>query len=318
MGPRGQFDLVEHKLIQYDEFVPGSLVAADNWIISPSNPEDEWMRSLMIMVGDWRSTLRSTYIRWALAINGLHVASDKYKLIDEPSRAFEVRSVHSEKNGTLRESIVSRFTYPEAAAAHLKVQPMLCAHGFIDMYSGLEEMIFAFYRSFLSARPEHILRGDEFKELRKAHRKAKETSAELEAWEALWKVRLDKWHRNKLYDGLGKVFRSFCSEAGVKTPAGYQFTTVETWAESIGGISLVRNALVHGATEVPKELATFCAQPHALGFDFVEGQPLRLRLFDLQVVQLFCDQLLTALNLSLVELARPEVREQAKNRFKKV
>jgi hypothetical protein len=33
MGPRGPFDLVGHTLIHYEEFVPGSLVGADNWIV---------------------------------------------------------------------------------------------------------------------------------------------------------------------------------------------------------------------------------------------------------------------------------------------
>jgi hypothetical protein len=60
---------------------------------------------------------------------------------------------------------------------------------------------------------------------------------------------------------------------------------------------------------------------HWLGFDFTEGVPLRLQPIHLQVVEAFCDQLLTAINMSLVlvELAQPEIRELvlATSRLKK-
>src|SRR5579883_2775117 len=287
MGPRGQFDLVGHKLLRYDEFIPGSLVAANNWIAAPSNPEDEWMRSLMVLIGEWRAILRSTYIRWAMAINGLHVAAEKYQRDNTNAKAFEVRSVRSDKSGNIEQAAVLQMSFAEAAEAHLKVQPMLCAHGFIDMYAGLEEMIFAFYRIFLSARPELILRGDEFKAHRKAQRNAKSGPEQQRTWEELWAKRLHAWQRNRLYDGLGKVFLAFCSQSGLKTPAGYTVTTVDSWAESIEGLSLIRNALTHGATVVSRELADFCTKPHSLGFDFQENDPLRLELLDLQAVEAF-------------------------------
>lgn len=290
-------------------------MAANNWIVVPSHPENEWMRSLMKMVGEWRAVVRSTYIRWALAINGLHVAAEKYQANQDPSRAFQVTSIRADRNGKITKSVVSQFTFPEAAEAHLKVQPMLCAHGFIDLYAGLEEMVFAFYRTFLSAKPELILRGDEFRELRRAYRKAGDGPAQQENWNDLWAIRLDSWHRKKLYDGLGNVFSAFCAQAGLNTPAAYKETTIETWAESIDGISLVRNALIHGVTHVPDEIADFCRKPHSLGFRFTKGDPLRLDLLDLQVVEAFCDQLLTALNLSLVELAQPEIKKHVAERF---
>src|SRR5260370_31392421 len=44
--------------------VRSSLTAANNWILTPENPKDEWARTLMQLIGDWGATLRSTYIRW--------------------------------------------------------------------------------------------------------------------------------------------------------------------------------------------------------------------------------------------------------------
>lgn len=317
MGPRGQIDLVGHRLIRYTDFTPGSILSANNWIVAPSDPANEWMRSLMQLIGEWRAILRSTYIRWAIAINGLHVAAERYRNNADPTRAFQVRSVRSDKTGSAHESAIAQFNFQEAADAHLKAQPMLCAHGFIDLYAGLEEMIFAFYRTFLSSNPELILRGDEFREHRRARRDAGKGPTEEQKWEALWTARLDAWQRKKLYDGLGRVFLAFCNHAGIKTPAGYTVTTVETWAESIEGVSLLRNALIHGLTIVPDELTAFCAKPHSLGFRFEKGDPLRLELLDLQVLEAFCDQLLTALNLSLVELASPEVRDYVTQHLEK-
>lgn len=41
MSARGQFDVVGHNLIRYEEFVPDSLLATNNIIVAPENPEDE-------------------------------------------------------------------------------------------------------------------------------------------------------------------------------------------------------------------------------------------------------------------------------------
>jgi hypothetical protein len=56
-------------------------------------------------------------------------------------------------------------------------------------------------------------------------------------------------------------------------------------------------------TNVPPELAEFSLQPANMGFDFREGEKLEINLRHLQGVECFLDQLLTALNLSLLERA---------------
>lgn len=297
MSARGQFDLVGHNLIKYEEFTPGSLLNANNIIVTPDDPQNDWMRALMVMIGDWRATLRSTYIRWAMAINGLHVAAAKYRE-DRTAKGFVVRSVRADGPAAARTAVIAKYSFEEAAEAHLRVQPMLCAHGFIDMYAGLEEMVFSFYRKFLSEKPDVLLRGPEFAGLRKLYRDSSIDAASKSAWETALSERLDQWQRKKLYEGLDKVFLGFSQNTGLK-------------------VALIRNLLIHGENIVPQELADFCSKPYCLGLHFEAGKTLRLSLLELQVFEAFTDQLLTALNLSLVELAHPELRKEAEKHFRK-
>jgi hypothetical protein len=312
MTARGQFDLVGHTLIRFDEF-PVAEVAANNLITTSKNPEDSWTTALMEQIGEWRAVLRSTYIRWAMAINGLHVAAAKYEAESSPKK-FTVTSLRTGKSGPSRE-VIAEYSFKEAAADHVKVQPMLCAHGFIDMYAGLEEMVFNMYRRYLTAHPDHLMDGPSYKDLRKLSRNAENSPEDKAAWERAISERLDKWQRKRLYDGLDKVLLAFFQIAGLQTPTGYTHTTVETWSESIAGVSLIRNLLIHGENRVPQELEDFSQKPHGLGFQFKAGELLRLSIVDLQILELFCDALLTAFNLSLMERARPELADAAK-RFK--
>lgn len=284
-------------------------------IVPPEDPNDEWARVLMHMIGEWRAVLRSTYIRWAMAINGLHVAAAKYKSETQP-KEFVVTSVRVDSSGADRTEVVAKYSFQEASEAHLKVQGMLCAHGFIDLYAGLEEMVFGFYRAYLTERPNILIQGPAFASLRKLHRAASNSDESRAAWNKALTKRLNEWQRKKLYEGLNKVFLAFCQNAGLETPSGYTKTSIESWAESIAGISLLRNLLIHGENTVPQELADFCQKPHGLGFRFEAGKPLRLSLIHLQVLEAFSDQLLTALNLSLVERARPALRKEAVKHFK--
>jgi hypothetical protein len=314
MTARGQFDLVGHTLIRYEEFALSGAQEASNLIITAENPADAWTTSLMKRIGEWRAVLRSTYIRWAMAINGLHVAAAKYKAETTPKK-FTVSSIRSDSSGP-RQQIIAEFPFKEAAQYHLNIQPMLCAHGFIDMYAGLEEMVFGMYREYLLVNPDQLMEGPDFKELRKLRRHAPDSAQAQQAWDKALVERLDQWQRNRLYDGLNKVFLAFCQSAGLKTPAGYTQTTVQTWSDSIAGISLIRNLLIHGQNIVPPELEEFSTAPHGLGFKFKSGELLRLSLLDLELLEMFCNSLLTALNLSLMERARPALKEEAIRRIR--
>lgn len=311
MSARGQFDLVGHTLIRYEELT--GVAGANNWIITSENPDDDWSTALMKQIGEWRAVLRSTYIRWAMAINGLHVAAARYE-VDTSPKQFVVNSTRTGPAGP-HQQVIAEFSFKQAAENHLKIQPVLCAHGFIDMYAGLEEMIFGMYRKYLTAHPDHLMRGADYKDLRKLRANAQNSPEEKAAWEEALRQRLNEWQRKKLYDGLDRVLLAFFKNAGLKTPAGYTQSTLETWSESIAGISLIRNLLIHGESKVPQELEDFCMKPYGLGFKFQTGGLLRLSIIDLQLLELFCDTLLTAFNLSLMEFARPELRAEATRRF---
>lgn len=313
--PRGDVDLVGHNVIVLPDRNIGPLPPIDNIIIRSTKPETRWLQEATMAIGEWRARLRSTYIRWALAINGLEVSANRYGSPDWPkSKGFVVTSVRPsgkgfDKDGRIHcePQVIAQWDGPTAAEAHRKTMPMLAAFGVIDLYSNFEEMIFSFYRIYLNHHPDHLIEGPDFRELRRLRREAGSDPAKQQAWNEAWEKRLAGWQKNKIYDGLGSVFKAFCGHAGLKTPSRYKQSTIETWAESIEIISKVRNCLVHGAVATPKDLANLCNKPWAMGFDFEEEKPIVVRLQHLQGVDLFGEQLLTAMNLSMLECLKGDL-----------
>ena len=108
-------------------------------------------------------------------------------------------------------TIIAQWNGPTASQAHLNTMPMLAAFGVIDLYAHLEEVIFALYRTYLNYHHSQLLRGDEFKNLRRLKRAADKDATQCSSWEAAWQERLNSWQRKKLYDpgsrGCGSVWR---------------------------------------------------------------------------------------------------------------
>ena len=304
-GPRGEVDFVKVNHIPIELLQLEKIPDIQNFLIETDDPNKLWLKEATGIIGEWRGRLRSTYIRWALAINGLNVAALRY---GDPGWAsthkFQVRSVRPVRGiDPDGRTPVDRLPIAEwdgatAAKNHMETLPMLAAFGIIDIYANLESLIFSFYRIFLNHHPESIIQGPEFRDLRKLRRDP-EKAAE---WKVAWELRLNKWHRNKLYDGIAKVFTAFCSVAKLKTPSIHSHATLETWAETLDMISVVRNCLIHGESIVPENLAEACKKPHALLFDFKTGAPFEVRLDHLEGVEFFCDQLLTGINITMLEL----------------
>jgi hypothetical protein len=96
-------------------------------------------------------------------------------------------------------------------------------------------------------------------------------------------------------------------------PAGSPLRHLST--KELRQIAPQATLLIHGENAVPKDLADFCKEPYSLGFTFDEGELLRLSLRELQLIETFCDSLLTALNISLMERAKPSLRDEAAKRF---
>jgi len=297
---RGGVDLVGHTMIRLSAGALGPLSQIDNLVVQPPKEEHRWIGTATAKVGEWRAALRSTYIRWALAINGLEVAADKYadSTWRRNNNQFFVHGL-----GASGIEVLSVWDGQTASEAHRKTMPMLAAFGIIDLYAGLEEVVFDLYRTYLDQHRRVLLKGDECRPLRQLMRAASSDATQQPAWEKAWSERLNKWQRKKLYDGLADVFRSFCRQTGLKEPSTYKHTTVDTWCEAIDAIAILRHCLVHGAKVVPPELASFSSKPYRLTFDFKENEPLAVTLTHLMGVQLFCEQILSAVNVSLAEMA---------------
>lgn len=293
-------DFVGHQRISVQQFDPAILPAINNIVYKATNAKTFWIEETTSKIGDWRAIFRSTYIRWAVSLNGLHVANEKY-LTSKEEKNFIINSIRVDK-GVPKQTVIVEWDFKTAAEAHIKTAPMLCAYGLIDLYACFEEFIFDFYRIYLTHNPEHLLTGDENKPLKKLYKLFLTDNSFADEWNGKFKHRLYAWQRNRLYDSLGKVFLSYCNQTGIEKPSMYKLSNPATWAESLTGISLVRHSLTHGAKIVSKDLSDFCKTPHNNGFTFKENEPLEIKLFHLQATELFSDQLLTALNLSLLEL----------------
>jgi hypothetical protein len=292
---RGKTDLVDHHIFNVDGQNFGNLPPINNIIIKVDDPDDKWLEETMHLLGGWRGTLRSTYIRWALAINGLDVAADRYADNAWSSRNRFV--VHSINNAGQQVEIAS-WDGQTASESHRKTMPMLAAFGVMDLFGALEEVIFQMYRTYLIANPSSIVR--EFPDLKKLRREAQEDESKRGEWDQAICQRMDEWQRKKLYSGLDKVFLAYFKQARLTPPPSAINDTPKVWSSIIGGIALLRNCLTHGAKSVPIELAEFSQESYSAAFDFKEGEPIVVRLEHLQSVQMLFEQFLNSLNMALV------------------
>jgi hypothetical protein len=291
-------DFIGHQKFSMDDIHKDTPPPINNVIVEPKAIEDAWIKETTEKIGEWRAYFRSTYVRWALALNGLHVAKDRYDSKKADPVGFSIESLR--QNGLEN---IAFWDMETAAKNHEETIPMMAAWGLIDLYSCIEEFVFEFYKIFLEYNPDSIIKGPEFSHLRRLKCESVKGPESEEKWKAAWKERLESWQRKRLYDGLNKVFLAYTNVTGLKTPSSYKLSTVETWAETIKGISELRNCFTHGVEIVTKELSDFSSKPNSMLFDFEEGKPLSIELKHLQSVECFLDQLLTAINLSLIERA---------------
>lgn len=298
---RGHIDLVGHNRFTFIEAMQAGQPIT-NITYTAKKPEETWIENCTIGIGNWRAKFRSCYIMWALAINGLHLATEKYADPDwQRTTVFTISSLRLAQGG-LEPSIIAEWPGEKAAQSHSETINLLCSWALIDLYSCIEEFVFDFYRFFLDQFPETLLKGEEFRKLRQLRHQARSDPTAAKEWEAAWSERLFNWQRKRLYDGLADVFLAFLSHAGLKSSTYYS-SNGEQWAETIGGIAELRNALVHGLQTVPEKLAIFSQKPNRMTFDFVQGEEIKLKLYHIQGVECFLDQLLTTLNMALLERA---------------
>lgn len=294
-------DFVGHQVFDLRGAEPIDPTTVNSIIVEPSDPDLQWINETTRKFGDWRATFRSAYISWALTINGLHRANEKYAAGDwEENNQFKIDSVRQTSDGLSR-TPVALWEGNRVAEAHLKPLNMLNAYGLIDLYSCLEEFVFDLYRIFWWSNPKQLMQGPDFAQLRKRYARKNDGETEEAEWKQAFGERLDNWQRKKLYEGLDKVFVAYCGHAGIQAPSVYRNTTVETWANTIKGFAVARNCIAHGESTVPEELGEFCKSPYSSTLDFVQGEALQVELHHLMGLECFLDQLLNALNLAFVE-----------------
>ena len=274
-----------------------------NLIHRAKSPEEAWIEEATRQVGEWRTLSRSTYLRWAITINACEVAENRYRNIGPETglRTNTLRVV----NGRPEQVPLAIWPGPEAADHYLSTKSLVAAYGVGDLYGAIEDILFDFAEIYYRHNPKNLMQGSEpeIRALRRQWHRRGDDPAAAAAWASAWAERFDKWRRQKIYDGLPRLLRNLYSAAGLKTPSRFKQTTVETWAETLGMIALLRHHIVHGMPTVTAELANLSNRPTSLTFDFTEGAPLKVALHHLQSVECFIDQLLSAVNLSLLEKA---------------
>lgn len=293
---------------------PGALEIKNvNWIeFTVTDKESKWVQEINEVVMEFGGVFHSIFLRWAVTINGLHVAADKYSDPEWKNRGmgFAVQGIRNRKDGSGPElTNVRVWDGSMASEVHSSSIPMLAAWAFCNMYSCLEEFIFKIFRVYLNSNPLEICKGDEFKDLRKIYHERNQSSEQNSAWIEAWSERLESWHRKKLYDGLEKIFKNLISKTGLQIPSFYEGKyDYNDIAKTLGGISLIRNCFIHGVTIIPPELALFCKGFQSSFFNFTEGEKFSLSIHELATLEHFTDTFTQTLNNSLFELANPEIK----------
>uniref|UniRef100_B8HJL4 MAE-28990/MAE-18760-like HEPN domain-containing protein n=1 Tax=Cyanothece sp. (strain PCC 7425 / ATCC 29141) TaxID=395961 RepID=B8HJL4_CYAP4 len=280
------------------------------WFVFECSAENQWICDVNQVVMDFGGVFHSIFLRWAVTVNGLYVAAEKYQSGEwlEGGHTFSVSGIRKSHDGTPEFVPVRVWDGQIAASIHESSVPMLAGWAFCNMYSCLEEFIFKIFRLYLEAHPLEICDGREFGELRRAYRERERSEEKRNEWHTLWAERLESWHRKKVYKGIEKVFIHFCEKTGIKIPSGYKNKDKFDYsdiARTLGGIALIRNCFIHGVTTVPQELEDFCSDFRGLFFRFNAGEKFQITIQDLATLEYFTDTFTTTLNLSLFELIYP-------------
>jgi hypothetical protein len=152
----------QDNLIPIDSFPSDFLPKVNNIIYENGDGDLQWIEDSTKELAEWNNIFRSTYIRWALTINGLHLAQQKYT---DPNfytkKAFTVGGYVNDDNGNTKVGNLLVMDGQKAGKAHFDTVNMVASYGLIDLYSLIEECILSLYRIYWNHHPEIMLRGPE-------------------------------------------------------------------------------------------------------------------------------------------------------------
>jgi hypothetical protein len=298
---RARGNLVPHQRISADEASAKGIIPT-NFVLNSSIAENAWISKATASIGDWRSIARSVYLRWAVTINACHVAKQRYE--ENPILLYAKSLRWNADAGRYDEEVIASWPPPVGAQQYERTIPLVAAHGVVELFGALEDIVFELYKIFFDYNPEALIRGDQFKALRRLWQGRSRNNQATAAWNQAWEERFAHWRRKRAYDGLHSVFAAFFEHSGLKRPSFYQLTDIDDWSRSVEMIAELRNLIVHGASTVSTRLAELSGGAFE---GFVAGEPLEVTLEHLMAVECFSDQLLTAVNVSLLEAAKPSI-----------
>ena len=295
--------------IAHEKVVPAdpNVIEADpgmslSWV--SEKPEQKWIEEATLNIADWKTFVRSVYMRWAITINALHVARDRYQALDgEIGLSVDHLKV---QNGQVEREPMVIWSGAQAAENYQLSIPLMASYGVQDLFGVAEEIVFHLYEIYLHHHPMAILEGPDFRELRKLYRGRDESPDAASAWESAWEERLLKWRRKKLYSGLHAIFQSFWTRAHLRRPPWYEQTDIDTWAKTLEIFGELRNLITHGEDQVSARLEDLVSDQPFLGLTFTAGAKLEVKLSDLMIMQDFLIRLLSTINLSLLQLGMGE------------
>jgi hypothetical protein len=263
-------------------------------------PAQQWIVEATNRSAEHAAFYRSVYMRWAITINALNVARDRYAAPD--ANGLQILHLKRGEHGPEVRPL-DIWTPKTASENYQKSIPVMAAYGIQDLFGAMEEIVFDLYEIYLDAHPLEILEGPGFKEQRRLHREHHLGTDQGAAWATAWSERLKNWRRKRIYDGLHRVFMAFWDRSGLKRSSAYQDTDIEDWCRTIETISELRNLLAHGENLVSQRLSDLCAVQPYLGMQFVAGEVLEVALADLMIVERFFTDIIVLINESLMELA---------------
>lgn len=275
----------------------------DNVICTTDDEDKKWIEETTEAVGAWRDLCHSTYMRWAITINGMYVSSKYY----EESHGEKELMIHTirVKDGSAVKVPMAQWTGKQAAENYEKSVYSISSYGLSDLFGALEDITFEMFEIFYRHNPRDLISGEENREIKKAY---KNRNSNPERWGSVFSDRFETWRRKKVYLGLGKVQKLYWEKAGLQRPSSYVHTTPEDWFSTIKMFSLIRNHIMHGASTANKELAEATKINTNMDISFEEGEELSIQLYHLMCLECFLDQYHHALNLALFEKFEPAAR----------
>lgn len=269
--------------------------------ITSDEPEQQWLVEATNQIPEYAAFFRSVYMRWAITINALHVARDRYASLGEN---VGLTIGHLEVVDSRQEvRPMEIWPSPKAAENYEESIPLMAAYGLLDLYGAIEEIIFDLYETYLNHHPLDILKGNEFAALRKLYRSRDNDAAATVTWNEAWASRLEIWRRKKLYDGLHRVFKSYFERAGLRRPSWFKLSDIDDWAKTVELIGEIRNLITHGENHVSQKLADLCTEQPQLGLRYIAGEVLEVKLHELMIVERFFADIINTLNECLLERA---------------